>query len=146
MKALLLANLLIGGYNFGTVWAHELDIFRTWTRVGERFHEVQRAHWRKLPYWVFAPVALGLITAVVMVWFHPEGSPAWGIWGSLGSQILSLVLTAAFWGRWQAKLANDARGADSPYLRKILRTHWVRTGLVTANAVILVLWAIAAFG
>lgn len=124
-------------------WAHEADIFRSWRLVGDRFHDVQEAHWRRLPYWVFAPVGLGLAMAVVMVWLHPAGSPAWGIWGSLRCQVSSLALTAAFWGRWQASLARDPRGALSPHLARILRTHWLRTALITANALILLLWAIA---
>lgn len=146
MKILLLVNLLVGGYNFGTIWAHEVDIFRTWRRVGEAFAEVQAAHWHKLPYWVFAPVGLGLALAVVMVWLHPAGSPEWGIWGSLLCQAVSLVLTAAFWGRWQARLARDPRGSASPYLARILRTHWMRTALITGNAAVVLLWASAVLG
>ena len=64
--------------------------------------------------------------------------------GAPASQLASLVLTAATWGRWQAGLARDPRGPDSPYLAKILRTHWVRTVLITANAVILLAWTITA--
>jgi hypothetical protein len=143
---LLLASLLVGGYNVGTIWAHEADIFRSWQLVGDRFHDVQAAHWRRLPYWVFAPVGLGLALAVAMVWAHPQGSPVWGIWGSLGSQLASLVLTACFWGPWQARLSRDPRGASSPHLRRILSTHWIRTALITANGVVLLLWATAQFG
>ncbi|WP_334172466.1 hypothetical protein [Sinomonas sp.] len=137
---LLVVALLLGGYSAGTVWAHEVDIFRSWPLVGKRFRAVQEAHWRRLPYWVFVPVGLGLVVSAVLVWVHPDGSPVWGIWGSLGCQVLSVALTGGFWGRWQAALAKDPAGARSRYLALILRTHWVRTGLVTANA--LALWVI----
>ncbi|KHL04299.1 hypothetical protein LK10_05985 [Sinomonas humi] len=93
---------------------HEVDIFRSWPLMGDRFRRVQDAHWRKLPYWVFIPVGLGLGLAVVLVWFHPRDSPAWGVGGSLGCQVLSLALTAVFWGRRQAQLARDPLGAESP--------------------------------
>lgn len=56
-----LLNLALGFYNAGTIWAHEVDIFRTWKLIApQQFHRVQRAHWLKLPYWIFAPVGLGL--------------------------------------------------------------------------------------
>ena len=38
-------------------------------------------------------------------------------------QVLSLILTALTWGRWQAELSRDNLGSHSPYLDKILRTH-----------------------
>jgi hypothetical protein len=43
-------------------------------------------------------------------------------------------------GRWQAALSRDERGPDSPYLARILATHWLRTLLFNANAVLLVVW------
>jgi hypothetical protein len=58
---------------------------------------------------------------------------------------MSLVLTAVLWGRWQAQLAKDPRGPQSPYLGRILKTHWVRTLLINANALILLFWALAVF-
>jgi hypothetical protein len=139
----LLLNLVIGFYNVGTIWAIEVDIFRSWKLVGsEEFHTVQKVHWKKLPYWIFTPVGLALLGSVLLFWYHPSGSPAWAIWGVFLSQTLSLVLTAIFWGQWQAKLSKDPAGSKSLYLAKILRTHWVRTFLINASAVIMLIWAI----
>lgn len=142
-KTLLLLNLALGFYNVGTIWAHEVDIFRSWKLVSaSRFHAVQRAHWHKIPYWVLTPVGLGICGAFALLWYHPAGSPLWGIGGVFFCQLLSLLLTAIFWGRWQARLANDRLGPDSPYLRRILKTHWVRTLLINASAGILLAWTI----
>lgn len=139
----LLLNLTLGFYNAGTIWAHEVDIFRSWKLLDPKsFHEVQRVHWSKLPYWIFAPVVLALLGSIALIWYHPADSPAWGIWGVLLCQVLSIVLTAIYWGRWQAQLAGDALGSESPYLAKILKTHWVRTVLINAYAAILLAWAI----
>lgn len=141
--AFLLLNLALGFYNVGTIWAHEVDIFRTWALVdAASFHRVQEVHWRKLPWWVFIPVAAALAGAIALVSYHPAGSPAWGVWGALGAQLASLVLTALFWGPWQAKLSQDPLGPRSPYLARILTTHWMRTALITASGVILLLWAL----
>jgi hypothetical protein len=32
-KTFLLLNLALGFYNVGTIWAHEIDIFRSWKLV-----------------------------------------------------------------------------------------------------------------
>jgi hypothetical protein len=54
-KVFLLLNLALAFYNVGTIWAHEMDIFRSWKLLDpSNFHAVQRVHWRKLPYWVCA--------------------------------------------------------------------------------------------
>ncbi|MGH6837851.1 MAG: hypothetical protein ACREDT_03455 [Methylocella sp.] len=142
-NAFLLLNLALGFYNAGTIWAHEIDIFRSWKLVDPRqFHEVQRVHWRKLPYWIFAPVGGSLLGSIVLIWYHPVGSPRWGAGGVVLCQVLSVVLTAIYWGRWQGRLARDPLGPESPYLARILKTHWVRTLLINANALILLAWVI----
>ena len=142
-KVFLLLNLALAFYNAGAIWAHEIDIFRSWKLLDPRnFHAVQRVHWRKLPYWVLTPVGLSLLGSIVLVWYHPSNSPLWGVGGVVLCQALSIVLTAVYWGRWQARLAQDPSGSDSLYLTKILNTHWVRTLLVNANALILLFWAI----
>jgi hypothetical protein len=143
----LLFNLALSFYNVGTIWAHEIDIFRTW-RLIERdaFHNVQRAHWRKLPYWIFAPVGIALVAGIVLIWFHPIGYPIWSIVGALSFQGFSIGLTAMFWGPWQARLAQDPLGPASPYLKLILGTHWVRTALINLYALFLLAGAIAWLG
>ena len=142
-KVFLLLNLALAFYNVGTIWANEIDIFRSWKLLDpSNFHAVQRVHWRKLPYWVLTPVGLSLLGSIVLVWYHPGNSPLWGVAGAVWCQALSIVLTAVYWGRWQARLAQDPSGSDSLYLTKILNTHWVRTLLVNANALILLFWAI----
>ena len=139
----LLLNLALSFYNVGTIWAHEVDIFRSWKLLNSHdFHTVQRAHWLKLPYWIFTPVGLAFAGSVDLIWYHPDNSPLWGIWGVPLCQTLSMLLTALFWGRWQAKLAQDPLGSRSPYLTRILKTHWVRTCLINLSALILLMWTI----
>jgi len=142
-KIFLLLNLALGFYNVGTIWAHEIDIFRSWKLADPRsFHEIQLVHWRKLPYWVLGPVGIALLGSIALLWYHPSGSPLWAIWGVFLCQFVSIVLTAIFWGRWQAKLSQDPLASGSPYLSAILKTHWVRTLLINAYALLLLIWAI----
>ncbi len=144
-NAFLLLNLALAFYLVGTIWAHEIDIFRSWKLIpAESFPTVQTVHWRKLPYWIFTPLALGLTGSIALLWYHPLIAPRWASWGNLGAQLASHVLTAITWGPWQAKLSQDSRGPESPYLAKILATHWIRTVLINVYGLILLLWAIRA--
>jgi hypothetical protein len=120
----LLLNLALAFYNVGTIWAHEVDIFRSWKLIDPKdFPAVQSTHWKKLRYWIFTPVGLTFAGAVALIWYHPVGSPSWAIWGNIGCQLLALILTAALWGRWQASLSRDPLGSHSHYLNRILATH-----------------------
>jgi len=119
--------------------------FRSWKLISaEDFAKVQTLHWRKLPYWIFTPLGLALMGSSALIWYHPPGSPTWAIWGNLACQLTSHLLTAIYWGRWQAELAKDERGPASPYLAKILATHWIRSFLINAYGMILLGWAIHA--
>jgi hypothetical protein len=137
---LLLVEFALCFYNVGTIWAHEIDIFRSWKLVSaEEFHRLQAVHWQKIPYWIFIPVGLAELGSLVLLWYHPAGIPAWALWGNALCQLLALALTGAFWGRWQAKLSQDPLGSASPYLAQILRTHWVRTLLINASGLFVLL-------
>ena len=140
---LLLLNVALGFYNVGTIWAHEIDILRTWPLIGKRdFLSVQANHFKKLPYWFFAPVGLALAGSVTLVFYHPEGSPLWAIYSNPACLILSIVLTAVYWDRWRRQLSKDPRGPESPYLAQILKTHWIRTLLINVYAFTLLAWTI----
>jgi len=143
----LLLNLALAFYNVGTIWAHEVDIFRSWKLVEPAsFPNVQGTHWRKLPYWVLLPFGLALAGSIALIWCHPANSPGWARWCGLGCIIASYILTGLLWARWQAKLSKDPLGSTSPYLDKILSTHWIRTLLVSAYGIILLAWAIECLG
>src|SRR6516164_2819909 len=110
--AFLLLNLSLAFYNVGTIWAHEIDIFRSWKLLSDAriFHTVQRVHWKKLPYWIFTPVGLSFIGSIILFWYHPDKIPIWEICLGFLFQLLSHFLTAITWGQWQARLAKDNSG------------------------------------
>lgn len=119
---LLLANLALSFYLVGCIWAHEVDIFRSWKLLDlEAFRRALTPHWHKLPYWIFAPLGLALLGSLGLVWRHPTSSPAWAKWGNLGFLLLSFLLTAFMWGRWQASLSVDPLGSRSPTSKRFCR-------------------------
>lgn len=93
---------------------------------------------------MFGPLRLALVGSCLLIAYPPAVAAAWAKWGNLACQLASHLLTAIFWGPWQAKLNRDDRGPASPYLKKILATHWLRTLLINAYAAILLAWAIVA--
>jgi hypothetical protein len=100
-------------------------------------------HWRKLPYWIFLPIGLALVGSIALLWYHPAGAPVGPIWAAFMSLLASHVFTGLFWGRWQAKLSRDERGSASPYLARMLSTHWIRTALISGYAFMLLGCALA---
>lgn len=140
----LLLNLALAFYGIGAIWAHEVDIFRSWKLLDTAtFQRVQRVHWRKLPYWVFAPVGLTFAGSMALLWFAPAGSPPWIPWSAFACLLLSHTLTAGMWGPWQAKLSRDPAGPAGAYLKRILATHWIRTLLINLYGFLLLGWSIA---
>jgi hypothetical protein len=92
------------------------------------------------------PIGFALIGNVLLIWCHPANTLSWALYAALISQMLALLLTVLLWGRWQASLAADPLGPRSPYLHRILRTHWIRTLLISAYAVFLLIASVAALG
>ena len=134
----LLLNLALAFYNIGTIWALEIDIFRSWKFLDPKtFHIVQGVHWKKLPYWVFIPVGFAFIGTIALFWYHPDKISNWEIGLAVIFQLLSLYLLQFFGGIWQAKLSKDKTGGESIFLKKILRTHWLRTTLINAYGLML---------
>jgi hypothetical protein len=139
----LLLNVALAFYLVGCIWAHEVDIFRNWRVLDpENFRRVQQVHWTKLPYWVFVPLAAAFAGSIALIWYRPPGSPEWAVWSNVGCQVTSHVLTAVLWGPWQAKLSRDDAGGRSEYLDLIVRTHWIRTLLITAFGAVQLAWAV----
>jgi hypothetical protein len=138
----LLANVALAFAIAGFVWAHQVEIFRSWRLIDAKsFRAVHAAHWHTLPTWV-VPIGLGLAGSIALIWYHPAGTPAWAIWASVLCQILTQILTLFFWGRWQTQLRSDSNGPDSPVLDRLIRTHWLRAILISAYAAILFVWTV----
>jgi hypothetical protein len=140
----LLANVALAFAVAGFVWAHQVEVFRSWRLIDAKsFRAVHDAHWRALAVWV-VPIGLGLAGSIALIWYHPAGTPAWAIRAAVLCQVVTQVLTLLFWGRWQAQLRVESNGPDSPVLARLVRTHWMRAVLVSAYAAILIVWMMSA--
>jgi len=104
-EVFLVLNLTLAFYNVDTIWAHEVDIFRTWKLLTDPkiFHSVQEVHWIKLPYWVFMPLGIAFLGSIALFWYHPDQIRMWEIVVAFGSQQASHILTAFFLGAMAGK-------------------------------------------
>jgi hypothetical protein len=97
-RTLAVINLCLAFYNVGTIWANEVDIFRSWKLLNNvTFHKVHAVHWHKIPFWIFIPYGLFFALSILLIWYHPASSPTWAIWGNFACFVLAIALTATFW-------------------------------------------------
>ena len=126
---LLLATAALAWYHVGIVWLVQTVAWPNFARVGPgEFEDYHLAWWHGIRYVILVPSALNLVAAILLLRFTPAGVPLWLLWLAAGLYLLMTILTAAWWGPQQAKL-KDPR---SPRLNFVVRTHWVRTALVSA--------------
>lgn len=138
-------NLSVSWYNVAIIWAMQTLIYPLWRVVPTRlFGDEQARHLRWLFLVVFPPATLATALAVVLERAkQPPVEPRWATTAGLGIQLGLWGLTAAMWGRWQARIAvpvNDSPpqlGPANTRLSDLLRrTHWLRVALVTVYAVL----------
>ena len=142
-EALLLGTCALSLYGVGQVWLVQLSSYRLWTYVGPReFRAYHAAWWRGIWGVVLAPAALVTIGAALMVWRQAPGVPVWAVWFGLALQIALLFGTAIWWAPLMARLEAPDGGILPNAYRLLMKTHWIRVGIVTAYGALL-LWMLA---
>jgi hypothetical protein len=134
-------------YNVGSIWLVQVS-WRLFAHVGRaEFPAYHRAWWfglRGIQPVVFPPAIVAAIGSLAQLRWRPPGVAAPVAWLGVLLQVLTFGLTAAWWGRQQAQLA-DVRledGSLNPRYQRLLTTHWLRVALITASGV-LQLWMMA---
>lgn len=131
---ILILTLVFAWYHVGFVWLVQVVAWPLFGYVGaNEFNAYHQAWWRGIRYILFVPSALTFIGAILLLHWTPPGVTPSILWVALASYILTYVLTAVWWGPEQAKLTRT----DTPRFELIIKTHWVRTALVTGYAVLM---------
>lgn len=142
-EALLLGTCALSLYGVGQIWLVQLSSYRLWTYVGPReFRAYHAAWWRGIWGVVLAPAALVTMGAALMLWRQAPGVPVWAAWLGFALQIALFLGTAIWWDPLMARLEAPGGGLLPDRYRLLMTTHWVRVGIVTAYA-LLVLWMLA---
>jgi hypothetical protein len=132
---ILIITFAASWYDVGTIWMTQLG-WRLWTYVApDDFDAYHHAWWAKIKPVIFPVAALAFTGSIALIWWRPEGVTAASVWLNLGLQVLTYVLTAAFWARWQAQThhAKLPDGSLDPMYARAMGTHWIRAVIITAN-------------
>lgn len=131
---LLVWAVALGWYHTGFVWLVQVVAWPLFGHVGPlEFEAYHQSWWRGIRYILFVPSGLAGIAGVLLLFVRPAGVPEWLVVAAFCAYVLTYVVTALWFGPQQAALNDTA----SPRFRRILRTHWLRTALVTGNAALL---------
>lgn len=137
----LLLTFAASFYNVGTIWSTQMG-WRLWLFVAPGdFGPYHEAWWRMIKPVVFPVGAIAFLGSLALIWWRPAGVGSVPIWLNVGLQVATYVLTAAFWGRWQARThhAKLTDGSLDPMYVRAMSTHWIRAAIITANG-LLTLW------
>jgi hypothetical protein len=142
-EQLLMAACALSFYAVGQVWLVQLSAYPLWADVGEReFHAYHRAWWHSIWGVILAPSALLFVGSGLMLWLRAPGVPAWAPWSDAALQIALVLGTAIWWGPLMARLEAPGGGLLTERYQLMMTSHWLRVGIVTAYA-LLVLWMLA---
>lgn len=140
---LLMGTCALSFYGVGQVWLVQLSSYPLWTYVGEReFGAYHAAWWRSIWGVILAPAAALTMGSVLMLWWRAPGIPAWAAWLGVSLQIALLLGTAIWWAPLMARLEAPNGGLLRERYRTLMISHWLRVGIVTAYALLL-LWMLA---
>jgi hypothetical protein len=144
---LLLFCSALSFYGLGMIWAMEVVTLRTWTVLEDKktFHQMRSVHWRALPYLVFIPIGILFLGSVSLFWYHPVKTPTNLLAFAVGVQIIIFILTAIYWGRWERIISVEQQSPQSNLVRRLVKTHWIRTALVSLNAILFFLITVFTF-
>jgi|FLYN01.1.fsa_nt_gi hypothetical protein len=143
---ILLLTLVISFYNTGIIWMVQVS-YRLWAFVGTAEFEPYHAAWwsglQGIQPVVFPAAGLATLGALALLWWRPESIPGWMAWSGVAIQAAIWILTALLWAPWQGQLHTAhvrlADGSLNPLYIRLLTTHWLRVGLITAYG-LLMLW------
>ena len=140
MKLVLLAHLAATLFMVGVIWFVQVVHYPLFAKVGsEGFALYSKAHSRLTSYVVGPPMLLEAATAVVLVFYRPEGVPFVAALVGLTLVVLIWLPTALLQAPRHGALG---RGFDEGTLSGLIISNWVHTVAWSARG-LLVLWMAA---
>ena len=141
----LLLTVLFSWYNVGLIGMVQVS-YRLWAYVApmdfHAYHVAWWYGWRGIQPMMFPPAGFAALGAIALLWLRPSGVPLAGIWLGIGIQVLIWLLTGIIWAPWQMqfrqRLPRQSDGTLTPLYLRLLTTHWLRVGLITAFALVMV--------
>lgn len=139
MRFLFLAHCAVTLYMTGVIWFVQVVHYPLFASIGvAEFSAYEQRH-TALTTWVVAPPMLvELATALLLIWFRPQGVANLQIWSGL-------ILLALIWGSTflvqvpcHEVLSEEF---DAALIKRLVWTNWLRTAAWSLRG-LLVLWMI----
>src|SRR6266849_4931884 len=145
-----LISLAAGCYNVGIILMTQFG-YRLWARVGraefEDYHRAWWYGWGGIQPLSFPSGIVATLGALAQLRWRSPHIPSWLVWLNINVWIQAWVMTAVWWGRWQAQLkqARQEDGSLDPLYHRLLTTHWLRVALFAAGGVLQFWMAVKSF-
>ncbi len=140
MKLVLLAHLAATLFMLGVIWFVQVVHYPLFAKVGsEGFALYSKTHSRLTSYVVGPPMLLEAATAIVLVFYSPEGVPFVAALAGLALVALIWLSTALLQAPRHGALG---RGFHEGTVGDLVRSNWIRTVAWSARG-LLVLWMTA---
>jgi hypothetical protein len=139
----LMTTFAAAFYGVGNIWMTQFG-WRLWPYVAPAdFGAYHNAWWAMIKPVVFPVAGVAFFGAFALIWWRPAGVTSVPVCLNVRIQVLIYALTAAFWGRWQARthFARLPDGALDPIYLRSMSTHWIRATLITLSGFV-VFWMV----
>jgi hypothetical protein len=135
VRIVFLAHLFSTLFMVGVIWFAQAVHYPLLGRVGkEAFVEYEKENTRRTGWVVIPPMAVELLTALILLWRQPEGLLPFYAW--LNAALLGVIWVSTFilQGPYHNLLVKKFNPA---VWRSLVRTNWIRTAAWTLRGVLL---------
>jgi hypothetical protein len=134
---ILLFSLTFALYHIGHIWPFQVVLFPLWRRVGAKeFPAYHQAQFRGIFGVIFVPLGLSALSAILLCFFPPQGTPRWLLGAGVALQAI-LLLSLFYWIPLQLRFRRE--GNLPVLIRELVNVHWTRVANLTLFAMV-VLW------
>jgi hypothetical protein len=137
---LVLSLAFLGWFNAGTVWLTQFSCYPLWPFVGRNEFKAYYLFWQQSTFGlVLIPFALAAVGSLALLVFSPPQLPRWSLWLGIAMQAGIEGMNWAWFWSLDRRIARPAGGLDPAAFQQLIVTNWLRIGLVTGWA-LLILW------
>jgi hypothetical protein len=113
-------------YGTGAALMEGFVAYPSWPLVGSaEFTQFHRFIAPRILTYLVAPLLLGTVFSILLIWFRPAAIPAWPVWTSIALQAIVWISTMAIQVPIQLRLSAD--GLSVPLIDRLMVTNfWLR--------------------
>ena len=113
-------------YGTGAAVVESFVNYPSWRLIGsDEFIAYHQFISPRVLAFLVAPLLLGTVFTILMLWSRPAAVPAWAVWAALAAQAVVWASTAAIQAPIQIQLSD--RGLSSELIERLIETNfWLR--------------------